>query len=166
MVNLPTLRWRLSSLSMIVSADKQRRQCTSPKQKGTYWMANLSSISRRLSELEEKLLEGCDPKIFGSKAIYFFKTHHWISNSTHLFFICKYSNDDLIQINVVNCQFLNNSLHQPIFSLIDLSHITNPKRKCWRKELLQTKCMFTKKEIFCWYRNLNYKTHLRYLFSI
>ena len=27
-----------------------------------------------------------------------------------------------IQINVVNCQFLNNSLHQPIFSLIDLSH--------------------------------------------
>ena len=68
MVNLPTLRWRLSSLSMIVSADKQRRQCTSPKQKGTYWMANLSSISHRLSELEERLLEDCDQKIFGSKA--------------------------------------------------------------------------------------------------
>ena len=38
--------------------------------------------------------------------------------------LCRISNDDVkgFQINVVNCQFLNNSLHQPIFSLIDLSH--------------------------------------------
>lgn len=30
------------------------------------------------------------------------------------------------------------------FSVLLIYHITNPKRKCWRKELLQTKCMFTR----------------------
>ena len=51
----------------------------------------------------------------------------FVSSLTLLYYInmlCRISNDDVkgFQINVVNCQFLNNSLHQPIFSLIDLSH--------------------------------------------
>jgi len=75
--------------------------------------------------------------------------HHWLLRKliTHIDFCRKYFNDEMlsfIQINVVNCQFLNNSLHQPIFSLIDLSH-NKSEAKMLTKGIIANKMYALKK---------------------